>query len=83
MIREQIVNIINKIEAKKSFKKIKKSRIIFLYNTFIKKLYLKKEKLLENFDKNNSKMKRTLIILEVMINELEIRVEKNKKLIKK
>jgi hypothetical protein len=62
------------IENTKSFKALSIKRRFFLYETFLKKIKERKKIFVKNYDKNNVKQQRKLIILEVFIEELSKRV---------
>ncbi len=79
VIRKTTIKMLEVIENKQSYKKLKTERRIFLYNTFIEKLKQKKENFLKIFNKQDSKQQRKLIILNVIIEELEKKIENMKK----
>jgi hypothetical protein len=80
VIRKKTITILQIIESKESYKKLKVERRIFLYNTFIEKLIQKKQDFLKNFDEENQKQQRKLIILNVIIEELEKKINNMKKI---
>ena len=76
-IRKKIQEKLLEIEKKDSFKRLKKKQKIFLYNTFIDKVNWKKQSLAKKLElKEDKKIERKILILDVLIEELQKSIKK-------